>query len=167
MVLSTQSTADPKNPGALRAGISLAPFLAMDRCGRTRTSTIVALYVGAFFFTAAPGRAQENDPTDLDLRLRYDAPPPTPEALPPPVRRECKPRYMAGPGVGLTLGMASIGFGGVMIGFATDDDPFGISAEKGSIAGGSLMIAAGLAAIVYSGIKATLNGEKRARVCSV
>ena len=130
----------------------------MDICDRTLTSTIVALWAGAFFFTATPGRAQANDPRDVDLSLRYVAAQPTSAALTPPVPRECRPRYMAGPGTGVVLGMGSVGVGAPLIWAGTLYD-------ARMTAGASLIVAAGLAAVVASGIKLKRNRDRRAHVC--
>ena len=130
----------------------------MDTRSRTLTSTIVALCVAAVFVTAAPGRAQESDPADLDLRLRYVPAQSTPEAFPPRVPRECKPRYMAGPGTGLVLGIGSIGVGGSVIWAGTLLDPR-------LTAGGSFVVAAGLAVAIFSAIKVKRNRDRRARIC--
>jgi hypothetical protein len=137
----------------------------MDTRGRILSSMIVALGFGAVLLVGAPGRAQGSHPADFDPRLSHVPPQPTLDVSPPPVPRECKPRYMAGPGTGLVLGLGSIGLGGALIGAGTYYGEPRSAGEKGLIAGGSLMIGAGLAAVVYSGIKLKRNQETRNRVC--
>jgi hypothetical protein len=137
----------------------------MDTRGRILTSMIVALGFCAVLLVGAPGLAQGSYPADFDPRMRYVPPQPTLEGSPPPVPRECKPRYMAGPGTGLVLGMGAMGLGGPLIWAGTYYGEPRSAGEKALIAGGSLMIAAGLAAVVYSGIKLKRNQETRNRVC--
>lgn len=139
----------------------------MDTRGRILTSMIVALGFGAVLLMGVPAHAQGSDPADFDSRLHHVSPQPVLEVSPPPVPRECKPRYMAGPGTGLVLGLGSIGLGGPLIWAGTYYGEPRSAGEKGLIAGGSLMIAAGLAAVVYSGIKLKRNQETRNRVCRV
>ena len=95
----------------------------------------------------------------------------TPEEAPAPsVPRECTGRYMAGPAVGIPLGLSVAAFGSVLVAAATSDlfeesrpnDP----KERGAAAGGSIMIGAGLAAFIYSSVKLSKNRRTRKRVCS-
>jgi len=91
------------------------------------------------------------------------------EAPAPSVPRECTGRYMAGPAVGIPLGLSVAAFGSVLVAAASADlfessrpnDP----AERGAIAGGSIMIGAGLASFIYSSVKLSKNRRTRKRVC--
>ena len=84
----------------------------------------------------------------------------------PPVPRECKPRYMAGPAVGIPLGLGTAAFGSVFTYAATVDVLVPTPNSRGGIAGGTLMIAAGLATFIYSSIKLKRNMDARRRLCS-
>ncbi len=108
-----------------------------------------------------------NDPV-IGINVTRVAAPPAP---PPAVPRECTPRYMAGPGVGIPLGLGTAVTGAVFVGYGTADfELFGqrISWARNppaSIAGGSVMIAAGLTAFLYSSVKLSKNRRQRERVC--
>ena len=80
--------------------------------------------------------------------------------------RECTGRFVAGPAVGIPLGLETAALGGVLI-YAGTDPIFGDSnnARGALIASGSITVAAGLAALVYSSIKLRRNLEVRHRVC--
>jgi len=89
----------------------------------------------------------------------------------PPLPRECKPRYMAGPAVGLVVGPGAIVGGMFMIAAGSFQlDLFGVEDERttrdrGLIAGGSLFLAAGLATFIYSSAKLSKNRHERRRIC--
>jgi hypothetical protein len=83
-----------------------------------------------------------------------------------PVPRECKPKYMVGPGIGIPLGLGTATFGGVLT-YAATVDIFGSTPNSaGGIAGGTLLIGAGLATFIYSSIKLSKNRHTRERLCS-
>ncbi|MGB8222794.1 MAG: hypothetical protein WCF10_09405 [Polyangiales bacterium] len=96
--------------------------------------------------------------------------PPLPPTEPnaPSTPRECKPRYMAGPAVGIPLSVGSMILGGVMVGAGTDYQVLASGSGSnvpGLIGGGSVLLAVGAAAMVYSAIKLTKNVHRRALVC--
>jgi hypothetical protein len=75
---------------------------------------------------------------------------------------------MAGPAVGVPLGLGVVAFGSVLISAATVDffEPRPNSrSERGAIAGGSIMIGAGLATFIYSSVKLSKNRRVRKRIC--
>lgn len=83
-------------------------------------------------------------------------------------RRECKARYMAGPAVGIGLGVSSMVLGSIMVSAGTNYSPFASSEGSnvpGLIGGGSALLAAGAGALVFSAIKTKRNVKARARVC--
>jgi hypothetical protein len=87
----------------------------------------------------------------------------------PPVPRECKRRYMVGLGIGNPLGLGTFMGGVVMVTIGNYDlsesvDPKTRS-DRAFIAGGSIMIAAGLATFIYSSVKLSQNRHERLRVC--
>jgi hypothetical protein len=107
---------------------------------------------------------------DASIEGEPVAPPlePTEPNAPPSTPRECKPRYMAGPAVGIPLGVGSMILGGVMVGAGTDFQVFASGSgtnEPSLIASGSVLLAAGAAAMAYSAIKLTKNVRRRALVC--
>ncbi len=118
-----------------------------------RTQPSVAAALLAFFLFASPtvhASAEEESPSGI-------------ESSEP---RECTGRFVAGPAVGIPLGVGTAALGGVLIYAGTDrffDDSS--NARAGFIAGGSITVAAGLAALVYSSIKLRRNLEVRHRVC--
>lgn len=88
----------------------------------------------------------------------------------PPVKRECTPRYMAGPAVGMVVGPVAMVGGIFMIGAGIPIEFFGVEDEKtkrdrGLQAGGGLLMAAGLGTFLYSIGKLVVNGRERRRVC--
>lgn len=90
------------------------------------------------------------------------------EAPPPSVPRECTGRFMAGPAVGIPLGLGVAAFGSVLVTAAAVDlfEPRPSSrSERGAIAGGSIMIGTGLAAFIYSSVKLSKNRRARKRIC--
>ena len=74
---------------------------------------------------------------------------------------------MAGPGVGIALGLSAIAFGGILVGVGTDFSVLGSSGSNvpGLIAGGSALLAVGAGTLVFSAIRAKRNKETRLRVC--
>lgn len=81
--------------------------------------------------------------------------------------RECTGRFVAGPAVGIPLGVGTAALGAVLI-YAGTDPVFDSRSNNaaGVIAGGSIMVAVGLAAFLYSSVKLRRNLETRDRVCS-
>jgi hypothetical protein len=88
-----------------------------------------------------------------------------------PVPRECTGRFVAGPAVGIPLGLGTAAFGGVLVYAATNPLGDSFSSDRrsnnapGAIAGGAILVGAGLAAFLYSTIKLRKNLEARRRVC--
>jgi len=84
-------------------------------------------------------------------------------------RRECKPRYMAGPAVGIVAGPGAILSGLFMIAAGTPIDIFGPAERTGRdralTAGGAFVLAAGTGALFYSIGKLVKNRRTRKRVC--
>ena len=88
-----------------------------------------------------------------------------------PTPRECTGRFVAGPAVGIPLGLGTAAFGGILVYAGTN--PLGDSFDSnrsgnnapGAIAGGSILIGAGLAVFVYSAIKLRRNLEVRRSIC--
>lgn len=83
-------------------------------------------------------------------------------------RRECTPRYMAGPGVGIPLGLATAGLGSAFVFLSTTPSSGSSSGKSNSRAAaiaGAVMIPAGLAAFIYSSVKAKRNRRTRKQVC--
>ncbi|MEM8605854.1 MAG: hypothetical protein AAGF92_02015 [Myxococcota bacterium] len=92
---------------------------------------------------AAPADAAETDPD-------------------PPEPRECKPRYMVGPGLGIPLGAGSLIGGAIFtaIGVGT----FG-STEPKVIGIGAAMLTVGLGTLAFSMVKLRRNRERRLELC--
>lgn len=92
-----------------------------------------------------------------------------PSEMPAPlVPRECKPRYMVGPGLGVPLGVGAVMGGAVMVAvgnFQVLGPVPKTRRDRAFIAGGSLMIGAGIATFIYSTIKLQENRHARRRVC--
>lgn len=84
-----------------------------------------------------------------------------PSALESPTPRECTGGFVAGPAVGIPVGLGTAAFGAVLIYAATNPLGDAFSGEgagnnsPGGIAGGSILVGAGLAAFLYSAIKLT------------
>jgi hypothetical protein len=80
-------------------------------------------------------------------------------------RRECTPRYMAGPGVGIPLGLGTAALGSAFV--FVSSVPNETSLPDGRAAGiaGAVMIPVGVAAFIYSSIKLSKNRRTRLRVC--
>ena len=80
----------------------------------------------------------------------------------PRVPRECKPRYMAGPAVGLVLGVYAVAFGTVV-----KRDGFAYPKQRDPMhtGWGAALIAAGLGTFVYSSVRLAKNRHARRRVC--
>jgi len=108
-----------------------------------------------------------------DSALRYLPSGETDESLAPSAStpRECKPRYMAGPAVGMVAGPGAIVLGWFMIGagyptsrllFTSSERTGG---EKALTAGGAILFAAGTGALLYSIGKLVKNRRERKRVC--
>ncbi len=92
----------------------------------------------------------------------------TVETPAPAVPRECKSRYMVGPGMGIALGPTVIIGGGYMVAAGSLGglwDSELTSRDKGLIAGGSFVIAGGAATFIYSLVKLSRNRHERRRVC--
>ncbi len=107
-----------------------------------------------------------------DLTLGAEATPAIQRvAIPaPPVPRECTPRYMAGPAVGMVLGYGAIGGGAAMIfansfGFALSETEEKTRRDRGVQAGGAILMTAGVGALAYSIAKLVINRRERRRVC--
>ena len=94
-----------------------------------------------------------------------------PPALESPKPRECTGRFVAGPSVGIPVGLGTAAVGAVLIYAATNplDDAFGGDSAgnnwPGGVAGGSILVAAGLAAFLYSAIKLHKNLDVRRDLC--
>lgn len=94
-----------------------------------------------------------------------------PPALESPTPRECTGRFVAGPSVGIPVGLGTAAFGAVLIYAASNPlgDAFGGDASSnnspGGIAGGSILVGAGLAAFLYSAIKLHKNLAVRRDLC--
>ncbi len=91
-----------------------------------------------------------------------------PSALESPTPRECTGRFVAGPSVGIPVGLGTAAFGAFLIFAATNPlgDVFGGNTNSpGGIAGGSILVGAGLAVFVYSAIKLHKNLEVRRDLC--
>lgn len=85
-----------------------------------------------------------------------------------PIPRECKARFVAGPSVGIPLGLGTATLGGMFIyvGSARAYGAVGVDDRSpGAIAGGTIMLSAGLAAVVYSSIKLRRNLDARFERC--
>jgi len=122
-----------------------------------RTAFMALLIVALQTALAHPAQADE---ASQSIELR--------EKPPPSVPRECTGRFMAGPAVGIPLGLGVAAFGSVLISAATVDlfEPRPSSrSERGAIAGGSIMIGTGLAAFIYSSVKLSKNRRVRKRIC--
>jgi hypothetical protein len=86
----------------------------------------------------------------------------------PPVPRECRPRYMAGPAVGLPLGVYAIASGTIMVRAGTDMQIFSSPPRHRDpmlIGWGGALIAAGVGTFIYSSVKLAMNRHVRRRVC--
>lgn len=87
--------------------------------------------------------------------------------------RECKPRYMVGPGLGIPLGIGAMTLGGVVVWAGTgcwgwagvDCSAPRSTSERAAMAGGALLLGAGAATLIYSSIKLHRNMQTRTRVC--
>ncbi|MEM8609617.1 MAG: hypothetical protein AAGF92_21115 [Myxococcota bacterium] len=81
-----------------------------------------------------------------------------------PEPRECKPRYMVGPGLGIPLGLGAMTMGSVF----TAAGARGIlttTNESKLIAVGSVALVLGTAAFLYSSVKLSRNKTRRRQVC--
>lgn len=94
-----------------------------------------------------------------------------PAVLESPTPRECTGRFVAGPSVGIPVGLGTAALGAVLIYAATNPlgDAFsGHSAGNnwpGGVAGGAILVGAGLAAFIYSAVKLHKNLEVRRDLC--
>ncbi len=89
------------------------------------------------------------------------------DVLATPTPRECKPRYMAGPATGMALGAGAITGGALMVtagNLQLFDSPKTRS-QRGLIAGGSVLMAAGVATLIYSSVRLAKNRYARQSVC--
>lgn len=100
-------------------------------------------------FDARHARAEEEPATELGA------------ATP----RECTGRFVAGPAVGIPLGAGTATLGGVFI--AAGQGLFGdpVDNSPGAFAAGSILLAAGLTAAIYSSVKLAKNMKVRRRMC--
>ena len=113
------------------------------------------------------------DQLDLDdTGLRYLPGEETDEVIEPVAStpRECKPRYMAGPAVGMVVGPGAIVSGLFMISAGTPvfkvlGQTERTGGEKALTAGGALVMAAGTGALLYSIGKLVKNRRQRKKVC--
>jgi hypothetical protein len=84
----------------------------------------------------------------------------------PAPRRECTPRYMAGPATGIPLGLGTAGLGSALVFVAsapyTDTS---LPDSRASGIAGAVMIPVGVAAFIYSSVKLAKNRQTRLRVC--
>ncbi len=89
----------------------------------------------------------------------------TPKDSPPP-RRECTPRYMAGPAAGIPLGLGAAGLGSALVFVASVPftDPSLPDSRAAGIAG-SVILPVGVAAFIYSSVKLAKNRQTRFREC--
>jgi hypothetical protein len=85
----------------------------------------------------------------------------------PPVQRECTPRYMAGPAVGLVVGPGAMVGGLFMTAAGSYRSGLGerTARDRGLMAGGALVMAAGLGTFLYSIGKLAKNRHERRRIC--
>ena len=133
---------------------------------------------GAFAPTFTPtAYADQGSKPKLTLPISYfdqvgsgapgAMPQPGADLLATPTPRECKPRYMAGPGTGMALGAGAITGGALMVtagNLQLFDSPK-TRRERGLIAGGSVLMAAGVAALIYSSVRLAKNRYARQSVC--
>jgi hypothetical protein len=159
------------------AGTIVAPLERMEGIAIAARWTLLATMMQAGVMSLA--KAEEPLALRLELPPTYfvdasiEAEPVAPPLQPtepdaPSTPHECKPRYMAGPVLGIPLSVGSMILGGVMVGAGTDFQVLASgsgSKVPGLIAGGSVLLAAGAAAMVYSAIKLTKNVQRRALVC--
>ena len=83
------------------------------------------------------------------------------------IPRECKPRYMAGPAVGIPLGLGTAGLGSAFVFIATTPSSSRLRDSSTAIGiAGSVMIPTGTAVFIYSAVKAKRNRQERRRVCN-
>lgn len=79
-----------------------------------------------------------------------------------PVRRECEPRFMAGPAVGMVLAPAGIAAGSYMVNEAVRDQ---LAVNRRLAAAGGVTIALSSVALIYSVGKLVTNHRRRKRNC--
>lgn len=134
-------------------GTSLAWCLGMPR-----VHVVVVLLVGIVVELARPLPAQAEDVTRLEIRysdLENEGP-----------RRECTPRYMAGPAVGIPLGLGTAGLGSALV-FVASVPYTDTSLPDSRAAGiaGAVILPVGVAAFIYSSVKLAKNRQARLREC--
>lgn len=118
---------------------------------------------------ASPGSAQVAAQANLSLDYHVLAQIEEAAAVESPTPRECKPRFMAGPGFGIAASpLAVVGgtfmiIGGTLDGLFTDDSNRVSSA--GLVAGGSVLVAAGLGTLIFSSVRLSRNLKARRSVC--
>jgi hypothetical protein len=83
----------------------------------------------------------------------------------PSPRRECTPRYMAGPGVGIPLGLGTAALGSAFVFVSTVPNERSLPDGRAAGIAGAVMIPVGVAAFIYSSIKLAKNRQTRSRVC--
>ena len=134
----------------------------------TLSSLSVSNQARAEGLNASPSLSLDLD----DTGLRYLPGEETDEVIEPVAStpRECKPRYMAGPAVGMVVGPGAIVSGLFMISAGTPvfkvlGQTERTGGEKALTAGGALVMAAGTGALLYSIGKLVKNRRQRKKVC--
>ena len=80
--------------------------------------------------------------------------------------RECTPRYMVGPGMGIPLSSGVIASGAIMITLGSAGF-FETRGNRATMATGSIVVAAGVLMFVYSAVRLSKNKRERRRVCGM
>lgn len=127
-------------------------------------STVLLSILSVAMGLALPILARADESAKLEIKysdIEGEYPAPSPQ-------RECRPRYMAGPGVGIPLGLGTASVGAAFVFLASTPNsssfPDSSSARAVGIAG-AVMIPVGLATFIYSSVKLARNRHTRQRVC--
>ena len=144
-----------------------------------RTTPASVYKIPAFLFVVlisactSSVRAQEGEPSepsadlteDPVLGIRGSGARSLVAAPPQPTPRECRPRYLAAPAIGVALGPLTMGGGAAMVTAGALGDRPASSRDRQMIGWGVGLLAVGTAVWIYSAFKLADNRQNRQRQC--
>jgi hypothetical protein len=120
-------------------------------------STHVTFLICVLPLASAAARAHAQDAAADAPVITY-----LPRSSAPADPRECKPRFMVGPAMGVVLAPTAIVVGSFMVAESVEDQ---LAVNRPLTAAGGVTIALSSAVLVYSVGKLVANHRKRRRVC--